>query len=244
VPASVSLGRSADGQTGKVRLIVVDALETTERHKHVEYYGRDAGRFTTDLLKNNRTRLEIQTSPSSRDQHGRLLAFVFCQCDNLLVNRAIIRQGYGHAYTKYPFEPARMKEFRAAEREASQNRRGLWVSRMQSASQKRPCCRRFPLWVMSAGKPGTTRPNAARKTLFLLRSSLETQSSNDRGYGLYIQGSVDSFFVRSRKVICYLLIAAPNSLKDSGVGMDPSRLRAATGGAKGNWERSVYLRKR
>ncbi len=47
-----------------------------------------------------------------------------------------------------------------------------------------------------------------------------------------------------RKVICYLLIAAPNSLKDSGVGMDPSRLRAATGGAKGNWERSVYLRKR
>ncbi len=128
MPAPVSLGRSADGQTGKMRLIVVDALETTERHKHVEYYGRYAGRFTTDLLKNNRTRLEIQTSPSSRDQHGRLLAFVFCQCDNLLVNKAIIRQGYGHAYTKYPFEPARMKEFRAAEREASQNRRGLWVS--------------------------------------------------------------------------------------------------------------------
>lgn len=126
MPAPVSLGRSADGQTDKVRLIVVDALETTERHKHVEYYGRDASRFTTDLLKDKRTRLEIQTSPTSQNRYGRLLAF----------------------------------------------------------------------------------------------------------------------FVRSRKVICYLLITAPNSLNDSGVGMDPSRLRAATGGAKGNWVRSVYLRKR
>ena len=123
MPAPVSLGRSANGQTDKVRLIVVDALEITERHKHVEYYGRDVSRFTTDLLEDKRTRLEIQTS---QDRYGRLLAF----------------------------------------------------------------------------------------------------------------------FVRSRKVICYLLITAPNSLNDSGVGMDPSRLRAATGGAKGNWVRSVYLRKR
>ena len=126
MPAPASLGRSADGQTDKVRLIVVDALEITERHKDVEYYGRDASRFATDLLKDKRTRLEIQTSPTSQDRYGRLLAF----------------------------------------------------------------------------------------------------------------------FVRSRKVICYLLIAAPKWLNDSGVGMDPIRLRAATGGANGNWERSLYLRKR
>ena len=75
MPAPASLGRSADGQTDKVRLIVVDALEITERHKHVEYNGRDASRFTTDLLKDNRTRLEIQTSPTSQDRYGRLLAF-------------------------------------------------------------------------------------------------------------------------------------------------------------------------
>jgi len=109
-----------------VRLIVVVALEIIERRKHAEYHGRDASRFTTDLLKGKRARLEIQTSPTSQNRYGRLLA-----------------------------------------------------------------C-----------------------------------------------------FVRSRKVICYLLITAPNSLNDSGVGMDPSRLRAATGGAKGNWVRSLYLRKR
>ncbi|MGZ3395611.1 MAG: thermonuclease family protein [Isosphaeraceae bacterium] len=58
-----------------MRLIVVDAFEITERHKHVEYYGRDASRFTTDLRKDKRTRLEIQTGPTSQDRYGRLLAF-------------------------------------------------------------------------------------------------------------------------------------------------------------------------
>ncbi len=177
MPAHVSLGRSADGQTDKVRLIVVDALETTVRHKHVEHYGRDTGRFTTDLLKGKRARLEIPASPTSRDRYGRLLASVFDQSDNPLVNNEIIRRGGVHAYTKYPFEPARMKEFRAAEREASQNKRGLWGPRTQPSSRKRPCCRRFPRSVMWGRKPGETRPYAARKALFLLESSLETQSS-------------------------------------------------------------------
>jgi len=76
-----------------VRLIVVDALEIIERRKHLEYYGRDARRFTTDLLKGKRARLEIQTSPTSRDQYGRLLAFVFRQSDNVLVNNEMMRQG-------------------------------------------------------------------------------------------------------------------------------------------------------
>ena len=70
------------------------------------------------MLKSQLVRLEIQTVPTSRDRYGRLLAYVFRRSDHLLVNKEIIRQGYGHAYTKYPFEPARMEEFRAAEREA------------------------------------------------------------------------------------------------------------------------------
>jgi len=37
--------------------------------------------------------------PTSRDCYGRLLAYVFRQSDNLLVNKEIIRQGYGHTYT-------------------------------------------------------------------------------------------------------------------------------------------------
>lgn len=60
-------------------------------------------------LSTFRVRLEIQTVPTSRDCYGRLLAYVFRQSDNLLVNKEIIRQGYGHTYTKYAFEPARRR---------------------------------------------------------------------------------------------------------------------------------------
>ena len=41
-----------------------------------------------------------------------------------LLNQEIIEQGYGHAYTRYPF--AKMEEFRAAQRRAQSNGRGLW----------------------------------------------------------------------------------------------------------------------
>ena len=43
------------------------------------------------------------------------------------MNKEIIRQGYGHTYVKYPFDPARMEEFMAAEREARQHKLGLWA---------------------------------------------------------------------------------------------------------------------
>ena len=44
-----------------------------------------------------------------------------------MLQSQIIWEGYGHAYSKYPFDPARMEEFRAAEREARENKRGLWA---------------------------------------------------------------------------------------------------------------------
>jgi micrococcal nuclease len=93
----------------------------------VERFGKEANKFTSGLLKNQMVRLEIQTVPTSRDRYGRLLAYVFRRSDNLLVNKEIIRRGYGHAYLKYPFDPARMEEFRTAEREAREHKLGLWA---------------------------------------------------------------------------------------------------------------------
>ncbi len=110
-----------------VRLIGVDTPETKDPRKPVEYFGKEAGRFTASLVKGQLVRLEIQSSPTSRDKYGRLLAYVFRQSDNLLANEEIIRQGYGHAYTKYPFDPAKMEQFREAERTDRTEQRGLWA---------------------------------------------------------------------------------------------------------------------
>lgn len=88
-----------NGHAETVRLIGVDTPETKDTRKPVEYFGKEASRFTASLVKGQRVRLEIQTSPTSRDRYGRLVAYVFRVSDNLLVNKEIIRQGYGHAYT-------------------------------------------------------------------------------------------------------------------------------------------------
>ena len=53
----------------------------------------------------------------------RTLAYVFLE-DGTLLNAEIIKQGYGHAYTQFPF--SRMEEFRRLEREAREEQRGLW----------------------------------------------------------------------------------------------------------------------
>ncbi|MGA7499502.1 MAG: thermonuclease family protein [Isosphaeraceae bacterium] len=82
-----------NGHPETVRLIGVDTPEPKDPRKPVEYFGKEASRFTVSLVKDQRVRLEIQTSPTSRDKYGRLLAYVFRQSDNLLVNKEIIRQG-------------------------------------------------------------------------------------------------------------------------------------------------------
>jgi micrococcal nuclease len=61
-----------------------------------------------------------------KDQYGRTLAYIFLEYGTLL-NAEIIRQGYGHALRRYPF--SRMEEFRRLEREAREQRRGLWTPR-------------------------------------------------------------------------------------------------------------------
>ena len=76
----------------------------------------EASRFTDSLLEGQRVRLEIQTIPTSRDRYGRLLVEICRQSDSLLVNKEINGQGFGHACTKYPFDPVRMEQFRAAPR--------------------------------------------------------------------------------------------------------------------------------
>ena len=51
------------------------------------------------------------------------LAYVYLM-DGTFLNAEIIKQGYGFAYNKYPFNS--MEAFRGYEREARENRRGLW----------------------------------------------------------------------------------------------------------------------
>ena len=111
-----------NGKKEKVRLIGVDTPETVHPFKPVEYFGKEASEFTRKNVEGKRVRLEYDWQ--SRDKYGRLLAYVYIE-DGTFLNAEIIRQGYGFAYTRFPFKY--LKDFRQYEREARGNNRGLWV---------------------------------------------------------------------------------------------------------------------
>ena len=105
----------------KVRLIGVDTPETKHPKKPVERFGKEAYLFTKRMVEGKEVRLEFDWQ--RRDKYGRLLAYVYLT-DGAFLNAEIIKQGYGFAYTKYPFKY--LDEFGGYEKEARENRRGLW----------------------------------------------------------------------------------------------------------------------
>jgi micrococcal nuclease len=120
--------RVVDGDTvildggERVRLIGVDTPELHRPNTPVQYYAREARAFTRRLAEHRAVRLDYDQT--RRDRYGRTLAYVFLE-DGTFVNLEIVRQGYGFAYTRFPFRY--MEAFRAAERAARESGAGLWA---------------------------------------------------------------------------------------------------------------------
>ena len=102
-----SVSRVLDGDTiilnnsEHVRLIGVDTTEKSHPLKPVEFFSKEATEFTKKLVEGKQVRLEFDKE--KRGKYGRLLAYVYL-LDGTFVNAEIIKQGYGFAYTKYPFK--------------------------------------------------------------------------------------------------------------------------------------------
>jgi micrococcal nuclease len=110
-------------RTEKVRLIGVNTPESVHPGRPVERFGKESSAFLRRLVEGRRVVLRDDPEARDRDRYGRLLRYVFLE-DGTLVNAEIIRQGFGHAYVKYPF--GRMEEFRDLERRARERGVGLW----------------------------------------------------------------------------------------------------------------------
>jgi len=105
----------------RVRLIGVDTPETKHPQKTVQHFGKEAYLFTKTMVEGKEVRLEFDWQ--RRDKYGRLLAYVYLT-DGTFLNAEIIIQGYGFAYTRFPFKY--LEEFRKYEKEARENGKGLW----------------------------------------------------------------------------------------------------------------------
>ena len=108
-------------QLGRVGLIGVDTRETVDPRRPVEAFGKEASAFLAELLRGKSVRVEFDQRRT--DRYQRTLAYPYLE-DDTFVNREIIRLGYGHAYTEFPFKFG--EDFRAAERDARAANRGLW----------------------------------------------------------------------------------------------------------------------
>jgi len=123
----VSVRKVIDGDTfvlasgERVRMIGVDTPETKHPKKPVQYFGKEASEFTRQMIEGKAVVLEYDWK--RRDRYGRLLAYVYLP-DGIFLNAEIIKEGYGFAYTRYPFKY--LDEFRSYEREARESGIGLW----------------------------------------------------------------------------------------------------------------------
>lgn len=146
VVARVIDGDTVRLETGEtVRLIGVDTPETKHPQKPVERFGREASGFTTRVVQGKRVRLEYDQQ--RQDKYGRTLAYVFLE-DGTFANAEIIRQGYGYAYTRFPFKY--LEQFRCLERKAREGGRGLW--RAAEAAEIVPALAAGP-WPCPPDKP-------------------------------------------------------------------------------------------
>ena len=111
-----------EGNSETIRLIGVDTPETVHPSRPVEPFGPEASAFTKNLLIGEEVYLRFGNE--ERGKYDRLLAYVFRAPDGLFVNLEIVRQGYGKAYVKYPFE--HMALFQHYESRARSSGKGLW----------------------------------------------------------------------------------------------------------------------
>ena len=90
-----------DGREERVRLLGIDTPETKVEGQPPECYGPEAATFTASLLPVGTT-LRLTRDVVGRDDYGRILAYVYRSEDGLLVNEALLREGYAQPLTIAP----------------------------------------------------------------------------------------------------------------------------------------------
>lgn len=131
-PGLYSVVRFSDGDTitvdmnGKeetVRMIGVDTPETHHPDLPVQCYGPAASAYTKNLIGEQKVRLEADPTNQNRDRYDRLLRYAYLP-DGRLVAGELIKNGYGFAYTSFPF--TKKDEFVSLEQQAKTEAKGLW----------------------------------------------------------------------------------------------------------------------
>jgi len=122
-------GDTVDVQVGekveRVRLIGIDTPEIVDPRKPVQCFGKESSDAAKKYLEGTSVSLKPDTTQSDRDVYGRLLRYVYLS-DGTDFGLMMIKQGFAHEYT-YIIPYALQAEYKSAETDARNNKRGLWA---------------------------------------------------------------------------------------------------------------------
>jgi len=126
--------RAVDGDTfvlsesGRVRLVGIDAPESVKPGTPVECHGKKAAAAATEL-EGKRVRVETDEVAGTRDIYGRKLVYLWYETDGDwdLYNLVAVRTGNARAYAHQDQRHAYRVELEAAELAAKNENLGLWA---------------------------------------------------------------------------------------------------------------------
>ena len=112
-----------NGEDEKVRLIGVDTPESVhpDEDKNTEF-GVSVSNFSKEMLLGKQIQIEFDVS--QRDKYGRLLAYVYI--DGQMYNKILLEKGYAKVAT-YPPNVKYVDDFTSIQKEARENKVGLWA---------------------------------------------------------------------------------------------------------------------
>lgn len=111
-----------NGTEERVRLIGIDTPESVHPNaeKNTEF-GKIASNFTKEKLENKHVKIELDVQ--ERDKYGRILAYVYI--DDVMYNKTLLKEGYAKIAT-YPPNIKYVDNFTEIQKEAKNNKKGLW----------------------------------------------------------------------------------------------------------------------
>jgi len=123
-----------NGKVITIRMLGIDTPETAHSPRAkvrgvADCLANEATDAMKELVQGKQVQLETDPSGDTYDKYGRLLAYVFVGEDGSKINtnKKMIANGYAYEYTyrgrKYKYQ----SEFKNAQKEAEQQKRGLWA---------------------------------------------------------------------------------------------------------------------
>lgn len=114
-----------NGKIEGVKLLGIDAPEKEDFSKTESCFGIEASQALRDFIKSNRVKLVRDTLKEDRDDNNRLLRYVYLE-DGISLQEYLLREGYVKEYTHKGIFYQNQTTHRALEKEAKDNKKGLW----------------------------------------------------------------------------------------------------------------------